>query len=150
MSDQRPRVLLVEDNADDEQLTLRGLRSASHPPEIEVARDGSQALDLLGQMASSRLPDLVLLDLKLPKLNGIEVLRHIRKNDVTCAVPVVILTSSDEETDVINCYRAGANSYVCKPVDYAEFLSVVKNIRSYWLELTVRPQVVPHDSIHLA
>jgi two-component system, response regulator len=137
-------VLLVEDNADDEHLTLRGLRKHSSPPEVHVARDGSQALDFLTQAeADQGLPDLVLLDLKLPKLGGLEVLRRIRTNPGTSAVPVVVLTSSDEEGDVTRAYMDGVNSYVCKPVDYNAFLTAVGAIAEFWLDVSALPTERP-------
>jgi two-component system response regulator len=137
-----PVVLLVEDNATDEELALRVLRKAKIPAQIVVARDGAAALDYLfcaGAFAGRDpdLPKVVLLDLNLPKLSGLEVLRRIRADPRTSLVRVVILTSSGEDKDIKGCYRAGADSYVVKPVDSSEFFEAVKLIALYWLGLNV-------------
>ncbi len=145
------RVLLVEDNADDEHLTLRGLRKCPVPPHVDVARDGSQAVDFLLKLEDdSERPDLILLDLKLPKLSGIEVLKRIREREETRAIPVVVLTSSDEESDVRRCYEYGANSYVCKPVDYTEFLNVVRGIGTFWLCMAKLPSLISPETTSAA
>lgn len=129
-------ILLVEDNPDDEQLTLRAMRMSEVPNVVRVARDGVQAVDaLLGEDAASRKPDLVLLDLKLPKLSGLEVLQRIRGNAATKTLPVVILTSSDEDRDIVESYNLGANSYIRKPVDFDEFVEVVHQLGLYWLRM---------------
>jgi CheY-like chemotaxis protein len=133
------RILLVEDNPDDEVLTIRALSKSNVANEVVVARDGAEALDLLFAKASaapgepSQLPALVLLDLKLPKVDGLEVLRRIRSDERTSLLPVVILTSSDEERDMVQGYRLGANSYVRKPVDFVEFSEAVRQVGLYWL-----------------
>lgn len=138
-------ILLVEDNPDDEELALDALRSNNVSNEIEVARDGQEALDYLfgsgkyQNRDSSELPQLVLLDLKLPKVNGIDVLRRIRSDQRTKFLPVVILTSSKEEKDLINGYAEGANSYICKPVDFEQFTEAVRQLSLYWLVLNERP-----------
>ena len=133
-------VLLVEDNADDEQLTLRAMGHGVLPSVIRVARDGAEALDILyGQAGSGHLPDLILLDLKLPKVSGIEVLEKIRSNAATKNLPVVILTSSTEERDIAHCYKLGANSYVRKPVDFEEFVDAVRQLGQYWLSMNLSP-----------
>lgn len=135
-------ILLVEDNADDEQLTLRAMRQSEVPNIIRVARDGAEALDqLFGASAGSRLPDLVLLDLKLPKVSGLEVLQKIRSEEKTRSLPIVILTSSDEERDIVESYNFGANSYIRKPVDFDEFIDAVRQLGLYWLSMnrTRRP-----------
>lgn len=138
-------VLLVEDNPDDEVLTLRALRKANVANEIEVVRDGSEALEFLfceGQYADrdeSNMPGLVLLDLKLPKLNGIEVLQRIRNDPRTKLTPVVILTSSSEDEDIVRSYQSGANSYVRKPVDFADFADAIANVGLYWMILNEGP-----------
>ncbi len=125
-------ILLIEDNADDEQLTLRAMRQSEVPNIIRVARDGAEAVDLLfGDGA--RLPDLVLMDLKLPKIGGLELLQKIRKNSATASLPIVVLTSSDEERDIAECYQSGANSYIRKPVDFEEFMDAVRQLGLYWL-----------------
>jgi two-component system response regulator len=128
-------ILLVEDNADDEQLTLRAMRQSDIPNIIRVARDGAEAIDKLFGDGSGRLPDLVLLDLKLPKINGLEVLQRIRQDDKTKTLPVVILTSSDEERDIVESYNLGANSYIRKPVDFDQFIDAVRQLGLYWLSM---------------
>ena len=134
-------ILLVEDNPDDEEFTLRSLHRANVSNEIVVARDGSEALDyLFGQGAHagrdlSVMPAVVLLDLKLPKLGGIDVLRRMRAEPATRLVPVVVLTSSSEEEDMIDSYGAGANSYVRKPVAFAAFADAVARLGVYWMLL---------------
>lgn len=128
-------ILLVEDNADDEQLTLRAMRQSDIPNIIRVARDGAEALDKLFGVSQDYLPDLVLLDLKLPKVNGLEVLQKIRANEITRTLPVVILTSSDEERDIVESYELGANSYIRKPVDFDQFIDAVRQLGLYWLSM---------------
>ena len=134
-------ILLVEDNADDEALTLRAFQKNNIRSEIVVARDGAEALDYLfgvgahdGRDATD-LPQVVLLDLKLPKVDGLEVLRRIREDGRTALLPVVILTSSKEQQDVITGYRLRCNSYVRKPVDFDHFLEATKQLGLYWLQL---------------
>lgn len=130
-------ILLVEDNPDDEVLTLRALRKNNIMNEVIVARDGQQALDyFFGEGATARLaPTVVLLDLKLPKIDGLEVLRRIRADQRTCSQPIVILTSSKEEQDIITGYRLGANSYIRKPVDFSQFIEAIRQLGLYWLVL---------------
>jgi len=134
-------ILLIEDNPDDEELTRLALERNSIKNRIIVARDGVEAVDYLfgTGLYSGRdirqLPDLVLLDLKLPKLDGFEVLRRIREDERTSLLPVVILTSSKEEQDKISGYRLGANSYVRKPVDFNQFTEAVRQLGLYWLVL---------------
>jgi two-component system, response regulator len=138
-------ILLVEDNPDDEALTLRAFRKNNVTNEVVVARDGAEALDYLfatGAYASrdvTSLPQVVILDLKLPKIDGLEVLRRIRNTAQTRLLPVVILTSSNEERDRLEGYGLGANSYVRKPVDFAEFVDAVRQLGLYWLLLNERP-----------
>jgi two-component system response regulator len=141
-------ILLVEDNPDDEALTLRAIRKHM-PYGIVVARDGAEALDYLfgtgpnagnGQQA---VPLLVLLDLKLPKVNGLEVLRRMREESRTRSIPVIVFTSSTEEQDILDSYRLGANSYIRKPVDYGQFCDNMKQVMSYWLSVN---QLPPHRS----
>jgi two-component system response regulator len=134
-------ILLVEDNADDEALTMRALKKNNITNEIVVARDGVEALDYLfgtGMYAGrdiSNQPELILLDLKLPKVDGFEVLKKLRTDERTKLLPVVILTSSNEQQDIVNGYGLGANSYVRKPVDFQHFLDAVKQLGLYWLVL---------------
>lgn len=134
-------ILLVEDNPNDELLTLRALRRNKISNEIVVARDGAEALDYLfgtGKYAGrdlSVLPEFVLLDLRLPKIDGSEVLQRIRAAERTRLLPVVVLTSSDEERDIIESYNLGANSYICKPVDFNQFVEAVCQLGLYWLVL---------------
>jgi two-component system, response regulator len=138
-------ILLIEDNADDEALTLRALKKNNVSNEVFVARDGVEALDFLfGTGAhkgrdSTLVPSIVFLDLKLPKVDGLEVLRCIRANDATRLLPVVILTSSNEEQDRISGYGLGANSYVRKPVDFNQFTEGVRQLGLYWLILNEPP-----------
>jgi len=134
-------ILLVEDNPDDEELTLLALEEFRLANDIVVARDGEEALDYLfgrGRYCdrdTSRVPQLVLLDINLPKLNGTEVLKAIREDDRTRFVPVVMLTTSREERDLVSSYRQGANSYIVKPVDFAQFVEAVRQLEMYWLVL---------------
>ena len=130
------RILLVEDNADDEQLTLRAMRLSEVPNIIRVARDGVEAIEaLMGDPRTQPLPDLILLDLKLPKLSGLDVLARIRADSTTRTLPVVVLTSSDEDRDIVESYNLGANSYIRKPVDFDEFIEAVHQLGLYWLRM---------------
>jgi CheY-like chemotaxis protein len=134
---QRP-ILVVEDNADDMELALRALREQQLHHDIAVARDGVEASEFLfgsGEQDVRPLPVVVLLDLNLPKVSGFEVLRRIRAHDRTKLLPVVVLTSSREEEDIMSSYSLGANSYVRKPVDYAAFRSAVRALGDYWLAI---------------
>ncbi len=130
-------ILLVEDNPDDEALTLRALRKNNILNEVTVARDGQEALDyFFAEGASSNpAPAVVLLDLKLPKIDGLEVLRRIRADQRTGLQPIVILTSSKEEQDIVSGYRLGANSYIRKPVDFSQFMEAIRQLGLYWLVL---------------
>jgi two-component system response regulator len=138
-------ILLVEDNPDDEALTLRALRKNRIANEVVVARDGAEALDyLFGTGAHAgrgpgALPQVVLLDLKLPKVDGLEVLRRVRADPRARLLPVVILTSSKEDRDLVESYGRGANSYVRKPVDFAAFVEAVRQLGLYWLVLNEPP-----------
>ncbi|MEW6331779.1 MAG: response regulator [Pseudomonadota bacterium] len=139
------KILLVEDNPDDEALTLRALRQNNITNAVDVVRDGAEALDYLfctGTHQSrdpSQKPAIVMLDLKLPKLDGLEVLRRLRADERTRLLPVVILTSSKEEQDLIKGYSLGANSYIRKPVDFKQFVTAVGQIGLYWLVLNEPP-----------
>jgi two-component system, response regulator len=138
-------ILLVEDNRDDEELALLAFRKSNLANKVVVARDGAEALDYLfgtGSLAghdSPVLPQLVLLDLKLPKIDGLEVLKRLRADPRTRRLPVVVLTSSREEQDLIESYDLGANSYVRKPVDFARFAEAVQQLQMYWLVLNEAP-----------
>jgi two-component system response regulator len=134
-------IVLIEDNPDDVELTLRAFRQHNLRNEIVVARDGAEANELLfsEQAAEAPVPALVLLDLKLPKLNGLEVLQALRDNPRTALVPVVILTSSVEEEDVVSAYELGANSYIRKPVDFTEFVEAIQQLGMYWLLINQPP-----------
>jgi two-component system, response regulator len=138
-------ILLVEDNAADEALTLRALKKGNIANNVVVARDGVEALDFLFPAgtndAGNKLPQLILLDLKLPKLNGHEVLKRIRADARTQLLPVVILTTSVEDEDWLTGYQLGANSYVRKPVDFTEFAAAVAQLGLYWLVLNEQPPV---------
>ena len=145
-----PEILLVEDNPDDEALTLRALRKNNFANPVVVARDGVEALDYLfgtGSYAErdvSVLPQVVLLDLKLPRLDGLEVLRRIRAHMATKLLPVIVLTSSQEDEDIVDSYSLGANSYVRKPVDFLEFTEAIRQLGLYWLVINLQPN--PHVS----
>lgn len=138
-------ILLIEDNPDDQALTLRALKKNNILNEVMVASDGAEALDYLfcrGAHANRdprALPSLTLLDLKLPKVDGLEVLKQLRANQITQLLPVVILTSSKEEQDLISGYRLGANSYIRKPVDFNQFIDAVRQLGLYWLVLNESP-----------
>jgi CheY-like chemotaxis protein len=140
-------ILLVEDNPDDEMLTLRALKKNNILNEVVVVRDGVQALDYLfgtGTYAGRDLnvmPHLVLLDLRLPRMEGLEVLRRLRGDERTRLLPVVVLTSSDEEQDIVGSYALGANSYIRKPVDFAQFTKAVQQLGLYWLVLNQGPPI---------
>jgi two-component system response regulator len=134
-------ILLVEDNAKDEELTLRALRKSSVLNPVVIARDGVQALDYVfaraghANRSAAAMPQVILLDLKLPKLDGLEVLRTLRADWRTRLIPVVVLTTSNEDQDLIDSYSLGANSYVRKPVDFVQFLEAVRQLALFWLTL---------------
>jgi two-component system response regulator len=142
-------ILLVEDNPNDEALTLRALKKNNIHGRVVVAHDGAEALDYLFATGHyqdrnpSDVPRVVLLDLKLPKIDGLEVLRRLRANASTHFLPVVILTSSNEERDLIEGYGNGANSYVRKPVDFTEFSETVRYLGKYWLQMNEFPPPRP-------
>jgi CheY-like chemotaxis protein len=131
-------IVLVEDNPDDQTLTLRALKKQNVANEIVVLNDGVEALEFLLD-PDKPLPNLVLLDLKLPKLDGLQLLRRLRSEPRTQVLPVVVLTSSDEDRDVIEGYRLGANSYIRKPVDFNQFSEAVRQLGLYWLVLNQSP-----------
>jgi two-component system response regulator len=133
-------ILLVEDNADDEKLTLRALRKNNVLNDVVVARDGVEALDyLFNPDRSLLLPQVVLLDLNLPRINGVEVLRRVRADERTKILPVVILSSSRQEEDIARSYAYGANAYVRKPVEFAEFIDAIRTLGLFWLLLSESP-----------
>ena len=138
-------ILLVEDNPDDEALTLRALKKNNVGNTVAIVRDGAEALDFLfctGEYADRDprdKPQVILLDLKLPKVDGLEVLRRVRADERTQRLPIVILTSSKEEQDIIRGYSLGANSYVRKPVDFNQFMEAVRQLNLYWLVLNEAP-----------
>ena len=138
-------IMVVEDNPDDEELTLRALRQAKIANEIVVTRDGNEALEFVfgkGQYAGrnlERMPAVILLDLKLPKLSGLEVLKQLRSDPRTKLIPVVVLTSSSEDEDMLRSYELGANSYVRKPVEFSAFANAVGQLGIYWVLLNQKP-----------
>ena len=138
-------ILLVEDNPDDVELTMMALKENNIANRIDVVTDGAEALDYLFCRGKYKgrgyeaMPAVVLLDLRLPKLDGLEVLKRIRENESTKLTPVVILTSSKEEKDLVNGYKLGANSYIQKPVDFKQFTEAVRNLGLYWLVLNEPP-----------
>jgi len=141
MSSERADILLVEDNPNDVRLTLQAFKDAGVANSLHVARDGVEALDyIFGADLDSRQPipkrpHLVLLDLKLPRLDGLDVLKRIKGDPRTAMIPIVILTSSVEDRDVMQSYETGANSYIVKPVDFEQFTEVTRQIGSYWLKI---------------
>ena len=131
-------ILLVEDDPDHELLTIRALKKSNIANEVKVARDGAEALDLLfGENPIH--PQVILLDLKLPKIEGLEVLRRIREGETTRMLPVVVLTSSDEERDLVRSYQIGVNSYIRKPVNFTDFAEATRQLGMYWLVLNACP-----------
>lgn len=143
-----PIILLVEDNPDDQALTLRALKKNNILNEVTVASDGAEALDYLfpSDGACRKLPDLILLDLHLPKVNGLEVLAKVRADERTKIIPVVVLTSSKEQEDILDSYHNGANGYVRKPVAFTDFTEVVKTLGMFWLLLNEAPPSVTPTS----
>jgi two-component system response regulator len=144
MTEESVEILLVEDNPADEELTLYALKSQNLANDIKVVRDGAEALDIIfhtGPHAgrTNAHPKLILLDLKLPKVDGLEVLRRLKADPATRSIPVVMLTSSREERDIIESYKLGVNSYLCKPVDFTQFAEVVRQIGMYWLLMNQPP-----------
>ena len=143
--EEKRTILLVEDNPDDVELTLRALKQYNIRNEITVVRDGAEALDYLFATGSyaerdvTDIPAVILLDLKLPKVDGLEVLQRMRADERTKLVPVVVLTSSKEEQDMVNSYKFGANSYVRKPVDFTQFIEAARQLGLYWLVINEPP-----------
>ncbi len=130
-------ILLVEDNPSDAELTQRALRKSELGARLAIARDGAEALEYL--LSNRPRPKVIFLDLKLPKIDGIEVLRRVRSDDRTRSIPVVVLTSSQEERDIKECYKLGVNSYVVKPVEFDKFYRAVGDLGTYWLVLNKSP-----------
>ncbi len=141
----RTTILLIEDNPDDVELTLHAFQKNHMANDVVVASDGAEGLDYLfgtGKYAgrdAEEFPALILLDLQLPKIGGLEVLRRVREDERTKRIPVVIMTTSDEEEDIVNGYNGGANSYLRKPVDFTEFMNAVKQLEMYWMVLNTPP-----------
>jgi len=138
-------ILLVEDNPTDEALVLRAFKKYNLSAKIIVVRDGAEAVDFIFCQGAYKdrdprdIPQLILLDMKLPKLSGLEVLRQIRANEPTRLLPVIMLTSSKEEQDLMESYRSGANSYVRKPIEYDQFLEAIRELSLYWLKVNEQP-----------
>lgn len=141
------KILLIEDNPDDIELTLRAFKKNNIMNEIVVKSDGVQALDYffgiggIAQKNADEMPILILLDLKLPRIDGMEVLKKLRKDERTKLIPVVILTSSKEPSDLLSCYKLGCNSYIRKPVSFTEFTDMIKQLGFYWLIMNEVPPV---------
>ena len=138
MTDDAKRILLVEDDPDHELLTIRALKRSNIANHVTVARDGAEAIEILFA-EGAKLPQVILLDLKLPKVEGLEVLRRIRESEATRMLPVVVLTSSDEERDLVRSYQLGVNSYIRKPVNFNEFAEATRQLGMYWLLLNECP-----------
>jgi DNA-binding response OmpR family regulator len=138
MTDKTKLILLVEDDPDHEALTIRALKKSNMANDIRVARDGEEAVNLLCGPDPIK-PQVILLDLKLPKLDGLEVLKRVRECDETRTLPVVVLTSSDEERDVVRSYQLGVNSYIRKPVNFNDFAEATRQLGMYWLVLNECP-----------
>jgi two-component system response regulator len=147
MTDKVIEILLIEDNPNDVELTLYALKRHNLANKIHVVRDGSEALDYMFHQGdykdapTSTPPKVILLDLKLPKVSGLEVLKQLKDNPQTKTIPVVVLTSSSEEQDIIESYELGVNSYIVKPVDFEQFAEAVRQLGLYWLLLNQPPQV---------
>jgi len=138
MTDDAKRILLVEDDPDHELLTIRALKRSNIANHVTVARDGAEAIEILFA-EGAKLPQVILLDLKLPKVEGLEVLRRIRESEATRMLPVVVLTSSDEERDLVRSYQLGVNSYIRKPVNFNDFAEATRQLGMYWLVLNACP-----------
>ncbi len=146
MPDEPVELLLVEDNPHDVELTLHVFKKYNLLNSVKVARDGAEALAFLFGADADALPKLILLDLKLPKVNGLEVLGKIKSDSRTTTVPVVVLTSSREDRDLFLCYELGVNSYIVKPVDFAQFTESIRQLGLYWLVLNERPRALQQQA----
>jgi CheY-like chemotaxis protein len=150
MAEEAIEVLLVEDNASDAELVLHSLKKHNLANRIRVARDGAEALDIMlgenGDPLQADTPRLVLLDLKLPKVDGVQVLNRLKSDPRTCCIPVVVLTSSRENRDLSACYKLGANSYIVKPVDFVRFAEAMRQLGLYWLLLNEKPPPLHEES----
>jgi two-component system, response regulator len=146
MSDQIVEILLVEDNPNDEELTLHALEKYHLTNHIHVVRDGAEALEFIfcngkyKQRDKNLFPKVILLDLKLPKVDGLEVLRKVKNDPISKDIPVVVLTSSNQESDIVESYKLGVNSYIVKPVDFKQFTESIRQIGMYWLLLNEPPK----------
>jgi two-component system response regulator len=139
MVENQVEILIVEDNPNDLELTLHALKTNNLANPIHVARDGAEALDYIFGPGAGTKPKVILLDLKLPKVDGLEVLKRLKSDPRTRMIPVVVLTASREDRDIINSYRLGVNSYITKPVDFEQFTEVVRQLGYYWLLLNQPP-----------
>jgi two-component system, response regulator len=137
----KPTILLVEDNPDDVELTIMALKNHFGHVHVDVARDGAEAvayfIDKKKILGGNWPPQVVLLDLNLPKLNGLEVLLHLRNNSDTARIPVIVLTTTDDETERFDCYNAGANSFIRKPIASEQFTEVIRQLGTYWLDINM-------------
>ena len=146
MGGQPVELLLVEDNPNDVELTLHVFKKYNLANTVKVARDGAEALEFLFGEGFDHLPKLILLDLKLPKVSGLEVLGKLKSDSRTKRIPVVVLTSSREDRDLFLCYELGVNSYIVKPVDFAQFSEAIRQLGLYWLVLNERPHAAQQQA----
>lgn len=146
MSEFKKLILLVEDNKNDELLAIRAFRKATIQSNIDIARDGAEAIEYLfaEECDEKPTPELILLDLNLPKINGLEVLKRLKSDCNTSHIPVIIMTSSDEGSDIQNSYLLGANSYIRKPVDFQDFVTLISKLAVYWLSLNQSPSILKY------
>lgn len=140
MEDNAIEILLVEDNPDDAGLTIRSLKKNNLTNNLLHLKDGEEAIEYLEKNKNNNLPKVILLDLKMPKIDGIEVLKHIKQDETLKLIPVVILTSSKEENDIVETYKLGVNAYIVKPVDFTKFAKAVSDIGFFWLVLNQPPK----------
>jgi two-component system response regulator len=151
---QEIEVLLIEDNPDDEQLTIRALKKYNLANKIVVVRSGIEALGYFfgpkgtNKPSEDRIPQIILLDLRMPEMDGLEVLRRLKANDATCDIPVIVLTSSDKDIDLQECFRMGANDFITKPVDFEGFAKVLSKLNMYWLLIKNKSDISRQESDH--